>query len=126
VRTAALPLVIGLMFWACQSAPPAPAAPVAPAEPLDGARVYARQCATCHGAEGRGDGPLAAQNQAPSLHAAAAGGRLEPEVMHALLLNGRGAMPAFPNLSSAERAAVIAWVRERTGAAPAEGSGAAP
>lgn len=56
-----------LFLLACASPAPEPtptaveAAPVEAAAPEDlGARVFAERCATCHGAEGKGDGPAAA------------------------------------------------------------------
>lgn len=54
-------------------------------------RVYAASCASCHGAAGGG-------GIGPSLRAS----RLTRESLKAVTLQGRGAMPAFPNLSAAE------------------------
>jgi mono/diheme cytochrome c family protein len=45
----------GLVFVLAVSMPLAAGAQ----EPLDGAAIYGDFCATCHGAEGRGDGPMA-------------------------------------------------------------------
>jgi mono/diheme cytochrome c family protein len=41
-------------------APSAPAAALRPGDAAHGAAVYAQYCATCHGAGGKGDGPIAA------------------------------------------------------------------
>src|SRR6267378_3785730 len=42
---------------------PIPTAPLAPPDLVRGARVYAADCAGCHGANGHGDGPAGAQLQ---------------------------------------------------------------
>jgi len=66
LRIAVITLALALAACATQPAesPPAPAVEVteAPAPEttkvaVDGAKVYAANCAVCHGAEGRGDGP---------------------------------------------------------------------
>ncbi|MDB5046815.1 MAG: cytochrome oxidase [Deinococcus sp.] len=54
-------------------------------------RVYAANCASCHGAAGGG-------GIGPSLRAS----RLTREALKLVTVNGRGAMPAFPNLSESE------------------------
>lgn len=81
------------------------------AEPVDGARLWSRNCATCHGTFGAGDGPLAAGNGAPSLTSPDATERLTETVIEAMIRNGRGGMPAFRHLNDAEVQALVAHVR---------------
>jgi len=59
-----LPVVMGLL-----------ASPLAAQDADEGARLYQQHCATCHGAEATGDGPMAAALilQPPDLTALAAG-----------------------------------------------------
>lgn len=75
------------------------------AETLDGADIYRGACAGCHGAEARGDGPLAALIALPmpdlTRLAAAAGGRFPRwQVIHSIdgqsgLRGHGGPMPIF-------------------------------
>ncbi len=95
----------------------APAQPYAAASVVDGARLYAENCALCHGADGRGDGPAAAglavrpaDLTAPHLFAHT------PGDLFWWVSNGRahGVMPGFAAvLSPAERWDVINFVRAR-------------
>lgn len=50
-------VVAGVVAFACREAPAPP--------PATGALLYARLCASCHGTDGRGDGPLAATLKRP-------------------------------------------------------------
>ena len=45
--------------WAQQDAPPAQTPDQSTVLPLDGARIFRNYCASCHGVNGRGDGPVA-------------------------------------------------------------------
>lgn len=95
----------------------APAEPYAAAAIEHGAGLYAANCAMCHGADGKGDGPAAAtlgvrpaDLTAPHLldHRA---GDLYWWISHG---KGKGAMPGFAGvLRPAERWAVIDFVRAR-------------
>lgn len=60
-------------------------------------RVYAASCASCHGADGAG-GALG-----PSLRASA----LSREALRSVIVNGQGAMPAYPSLKPAELNALL-------------------
>jgi mono/diheme cytochrome c family protein len=100
------------------------------AEPVDGARLWSRNCSTCHGTLGAGDGPLAAGNGAPSLTGPEAAERLTETVIEAMIRNGRRGMPAFRHLDDAEVQALVAHVRHLMTAAdvqpvppPTSGSG---
>ena len=95
----------------------APAQPYAAASVVHGARLYAENCALCHGADGRGDGPAAAglavrpaDLTAPHLFAHT------PGDLFWWVSNGRahGVMPGFAAvMSPAERWDVINFVRAR-------------
>ncbi len=95
----------------------APAEPYAAASVVHGARLYAENCALCHGADGRGDGPAAAgltvhpaDLTAPHLFAHTEGD------LYWWVSNGRahGVMPGFAAvMSPAERWDVINFVRAR-------------
>ena len=67
--------------------------------PRSGAAVYASACASCHGANRKGDG-----NRSPSL--LGIGARLRASQIRDVLDRGRGFMPSFATLSVAERDAV--------------------
>lgn len=110
--------------------PPTSTASAAPATTaqrtaaMDGASVYAQNCASCHGAQGRGQTgyfpPLAGN---PDL---AAGSKFPLLVVlnglsGPIQINGQtydGSMPAFGHLSDAEIAAVVNHVRTAWGAKP--------
>lgn len=79
-----------------------------------GTEVFRRQCAPCHGNEGKGNGPAAvAFNPPPAdLTDSARIGLLGDEELVAVIGNGRASMPAFaPLLSPEELQAVAAYVR---------------
>lgn len=69
---------------------------------LDGALVYAQNCAACHGPQGQG-GSGGAILRSPTLQNEAA--------LRALILGGAGAMPAFPGLAGEPLDALIAHLR---------------
>ncbi|MCL4189113.1 MAG: c-type cytochrome [Rhodobacteraceae bacterium] len=90
----------------------APAGAAAASDQPDGAEAYRGACAGCHGAEARGDGPLAILIAVPTPDltrlAAAAGGRFPRwEVIHAIdgqtgLRGHGGPMPIFGALMSGD------------------------
>lgn len=88
-----------------------------------GAALFAGQCAACHGADGRGDGPTAAnlQPRPPDFHDAA---RMQARSIYALYntvtLGVDGTpMRAFKELSDGDRWA-LAWFVSTRAATPAE------
>lgn len=93
------------------------------AEALEnGALVYARHCAVCHGVEGAGNGPLAGPGKFPVVPNLAAG----PSVTHtdgyiyAVIRQGRGLMPPYgERMSHDERWNVVGYVRQLQQAAGA-------
>lgn len=89
-----------------------PSVPYQAASIATGAALYTQRCADCHGVGGAGDGPAARALSPPppdlrahhaTLHTA---GDLYWWITH-----GRGAMPAFDNLESAERWSLVNYVR---------------
>ena len=98
--------------------PPSPA--TSPATPPNGAALYGRWCASCHGANGRGDGPNAKFLPVrPAVHANAALMRERPDDTLYDAIAGGGAvmgksarMPAFgATLSREEIRSLVAQLR---------------
>lgn len=91
------------------------ATPVAAAPADMGALVFAKRCALCHGAEGRGDG-LASKGLNPkprNFHDAAYMNTRTDAQLLEVIHQGKGAMPKWRGqLSEAEISAVLAHVRE--------------
>lgn len=90
-----------------------------------GKKIFSEQCAICHGAEGRGDGPAAAAlNPKPRNFHEDAGwknGR-SPARIFGTLLTGLGSMPSFKETlpSSDDRWAVAQYVLSLNPSKPAE------
>jgi mono/diheme cytochrome c family protein len=57
--------------------------------------TWRNQCATCHGAQGRGDGPQGPMFKATDLTKADWQGKVKDEEIAAAILNGKGRMPKF-------------------------------
>ncbi|BCA55119.1 putative Cytochrome c [Nitrospira sp. KM1] len=77
--------------------------------------IYERQCATCHGTEGRGDGPqsISLSPRPGSLLSAQISAKTDQELMR-IIANGkpRTAMPGWKDsLSDEEQRAVLAYIR---------------
>jgi mono/diheme cytochrome c family protein len=101
---------------ACRPSAESPA-PGAPAAPPDGARLYQRNCAACHGALGRGDGPASSPTVRPAaFNDPTVQAALTDERFRETLANGRGTMPAFASLTPVEVDALLAHVRRLGGA----------
>jgi high-affinity iron transporter len=113
VRRAADALIATVTRTAGGSLEPAPGRPASLAR---GERVYRVQCAACHGATGRGDGPKAKRVKGPppaNLADTAVMGALTPvDIYRKLLIGVAGtAMPGFEEtLSDDDRWAVTAYV----------------
>jgi len=95
------------------------AAQPARAQGPDGKTLFAKNCAACHQANGRG---------IPGAFPALAGSQValgEPAQAATVLLKGRGGMPAFSgSLDDAEIAGVLSYVRASWGNSAAGVSGA--
>jgi cytochrome c oxidase subunit 2 len=70
-----------------------------------GEKVYAANCAACHQPNGMGAGPIKALNQSPIVLDAD-----KNKEIH-IVLNGKGAMPAWKQLSDTDLAAVISYTK---------------
>ena len=70
-----------------------------------GEKVYAANCAACHQANGKGAGPIKALDGSPVVLDAD-----KTKQIH-ILLNGKGAMPAWKQLSDTDIAAVISYTK---------------
>lgn len=70
-----------------------------------GEKVYAANCAACHQANGKGAGPIKALDGSPIVLDAD-----KTQEMH-IVLNGKGAMPAWKQLSDTDLAAVISYTK---------------
>ncbi|MFP5356228.1 MAG: c-type cytochrome [Gemmatimonadota bacterium] len=99
---------------------PPVAAPASPPPPRDAAALYARWCAACHGATGKGDGPNAPSLPVrPAAHADAAAMSRRPDdslydtiAAGGAIMNRSPRMPAFgETLSPGEIRALVAHIR---------------
>jgi len=70
-----------------------------------GEKVYAANCAACHQANGKGAGPIKALDGSPIVLDAD-----KTKQIH-VVLNGKGAMPAWKQLSDTDLAAVISYTK---------------
>jgi cytochrome c oxidase subunit 2 len=70
-----------------------------------GEKVYAANCAACHQANGKGAGPIKALDGSPIVTDAD-----KAKEIH-IVLNGKGAMPAWKQLSDTDLAAVISFTK---------------
>jgi len=89
---------------------PIPTAPLTPPDLARGARIYATTCAGCHGALGHGDGPAGVQLQPRPVDFTDRTRAAERSMLSLYQAVTHGipgtAMPAFPQLSTADRWAV--------------------
>src|SRR5947208_10809115 len=86
---------------AAKGAPPAAAAKATPASIANGETIYKRQCQTCHGAAGLGDGPASKylKGKLPNFTDKTVMSKMKDEEIHETVTNGVktevGTMPAF-------------------------------
>ena len=73
-----------------------------------GQRLYAANCSSCHGADREGD----PQQVYPSLINVK--DRLSRSDMNGIIENGKGVMPGFAQISTQERGALIAFIRNES------------
>jgi mono/diheme cytochrome c family protein len=99
---------------------PAPVGTPASAEPPDGARLYTRWCASCHGTTGRGDGPNAGRLPVtPAAHSSREAMSARPDdslydtiAAGGTIMNRSPRMPAFgATLSVVEIRALVRHIR---------------
>lgn len=122
VRT--LLVLFAVSVASCAPSDPAPVEPesVEPLTAVEAARLFQRRCASCHGAQGRGDGPSAALVSPADLTSPVLQERLTDDGIARLLAEGQGAMPPFASLTSAEVDGLIRHVRSLRRADDNEGS----
>ena len=105
--------------------------PARPASVARGARLYARECAACHGTAGKGDGPKAAKVKGPPptdlTDVTIVGEQAPVDIYRKLLIGVAGtAMPGFEeSLSADDRWAVTAYVATLPYGSPAAAAFAA-
>jgi mono/diheme cytochrome c family protein len=73
---------------------------------LTGAKLFARECAACHGTDGAGNGRTPPLNQADVQEAA-------PGILFWILRNGslKRGMPSFAHLPEAQRWQIVTYVK---------------
>jgi mono/diheme cytochrome c family protein len=84
---------------------------------IDGAELYAKHCASCHGDAGGGDGSLASAFDPPptNLTDVATMAALTDEAILEAMSSGKGTMPGFGSVLSAEEfQAVLEYIRTFT------------
>jgi mono/diheme cytochrome c family protein len=79
--------------------------------PVDAERLFEQTCASCHGADGRGDTPVGRDVGARDLTAEAARRKPDSELRHQIVV-GKGKMPGFGDaLDEVEIEALVDHVR---------------
>jgi mono/diheme cytochrome c family protein len=96
-----------------QSISSSPVYPIVPPDLTNGERIYAAECAQCHGTKGMGDGPQAAQLSVPvaSLGLSDFARQYSPAEWYNVVAKGNMEkfMPAFSNLTDRQRWDVVAY-----------------
>lgn len=109
LQIAAFSVLCMTAVYAGQAKPPVPAKGAAPAAAVkatpasiaNGEVIYKRQCQTCHGATGVGDGPASKflKGKLPNFTDKAVMAKMKDEEIHETVMNGVktevGSMPAF-------------------------------
>lgn len=91
----------------------ATSAPVNTARAASGQQVYQQNCQACHGEKGYGDGPGGAFLPVKPFDLTTHVLLHDEQYLHAVILNGRGYMPAFGSkLSQDQILDVIAYIRQ--------------
>ena len=86
--------------------------PVNVSRASSGKEIYDQNCATCHGEKGYGDGPTAAKLPVAPFDLTTHVLLHDEQYLHAVILNGRGYMPAWGDkLSQDQILDVIAYTR---------------
>jgi mono/diheme cytochrome c family protein len=87
--------------------------PLVPPDANNGKEIYEEKCAACHGVNGDGDGPRAAQlpNPVPALSNPEVARQAIPARWYLIVTNGNldRFMPPFPSLSDSQRWDVVAY-----------------
>lgn len=76
-----------------------------------GKQVYAKKCASCHGADGKGNAKMAGMLKVTIPELSASGGKSDADLLK-LLAEGKKPMPSFgKSLSKDEMEAVLSYAR---------------
>ncbi len=101
-------------FVAAQPTPTSEALPLVPPDPRQGAVIYREKCAPCHGEQGMGNGPQAAQLPVPvpALADPQRAREAKPVAWYRMVTEGNieRYMPGFRTLSERQRWDVVAYV----------------
>jgi len=121
VFVAVLAAVAGVTVSACSSGSSGGAVAISPAAQAEANNIFSTRCATCHGAQGAGDGPgSAGLNPKPrNFREAAWQGSVTDQHINTIIISGgpavgkSAAMPPNPDLQSKPEvvAALVAHVR---------------
>lgn len=102
--------------------------PLVPPDAKNGKAIYEEKCAPCHGINGDGDGPRAAQlpNPVPALSNPEVARQAVPAGWYLIVTNGNldRFMPPFPSLSASQRWDVVAYILSLSTSATAIEQGA--
>lgn len=100
-------------FVAAQPTPTGEALPLVPPDPRQGEAIYREKCAPCHGEQGMGDGPQAAQLPVavPALADLQRAREANPVAWYRVVTHGNieRYMPGFRSLSDRQRWDVVAY-----------------
>ena len=111
VFVAALVAALCVPLAACNSPGDDPGTPI----PVDPAALYERNCARCHGAEGRGDPQIRLQMPVRDFTDPAFRVRQTPD-LEQVIMAGKGQMPAFGGLLSPPKIQSLVGYVRRLGA----------
>jgi mono/diheme cytochrome c family protein len=96
-----------------QATSASPVYPIVPPDIVNGANLYIQQCTQCHGVNGLGDGPQAAQLSVPvaTLGLSDFARQFSPAEWYQVVTQGNMEkfMPAFPKLTDRQRWDVVAY-----------------
>lgn len=116
-------LVVGSLLASCGEKKDA--AQIAKGDAGHGQQLYVQNCASCHGAGGKGDGPAsAALNPKPADHTnkATIGNRSDEELSNIIKMGGgivgKPTMIGFPQLSEKDLNDLVAHLRIISGSEP--------
>lgn len=84
----------------------------ATAKASPGQSLFVNNCALCHGSNAAGGNNMPGVGMVPSLRDGAWQGKMSDEQIAAVILNGKGRMPAFKGrLDDAAIKSIVAWLR---------------
>ncbi len=77
----------------------------------DAAAIYKKSCVTCHGAAGKGDGPMGPAMKTPDMSDAALMDKRTDEDLALAITKGTKTMPKFASLTAEQVTALVAYIR---------------